>query len=638
VLLTATYLAVVNGYLRSRRLQQTLSRDPNHFSLQYASAWSVLPGIVHLRQLELHGQSRTVQWWVKIDSATIAIDLPLLVNRELATTSMLASGVAFRLRRRPEVSAGSGGAASAASTARTAATVAPGSAEPPAAPDEGPPSQIPPIPGLVNTLAPPETPEQADAGPQWRIRLAGVNLEHLDEVWVGDYRFAGDVNAAGGFDLHIDHSFALDPATAAIRAGTLQVASRQALAAIAGTAGFELPEIDPNRLQGGFLRLASGSLRLHGRMEGLHFLQPYLKKVPWIELGGSAGTFDAHLRVRQGTYLPGTHIEARPDSVTARLLDDEATGRCTLSWDVAATDGGAAAVGKLVAAFDEFRLGHAAGGPARAHGRGLRVEIATRDLRVAALPAPTALTIDLPPTEVGNFSSYNVNLPHGAGIAMRSGTGVVSASLRAAAPTWEATGSIDLRGNDVVVDAQGARLRGNLKAHSRFRALPRQRQLFLTESAVEVADVVRLNPPAGTPPLPGWWARLRLDYLTVKPRSLIVMQARLQSTLSDTRPLFALFAPQRRPLLSWLDRLLDLHPIDAVGELAVGDGYFAIDKLTVTSGKANIEARLRFAGGQSNGILYAAYGPLSAGLELRNGQRSFKLIRARRWFDSYPRR
>ncbi len=67
--------------------------------------------------------------------------------------------------------------------------------------------------------------------------------------------------------------------------------------------------------------------------------------------------------------------------------------------------------------------------------------------------------------------------------------------------------------------------------------------------------------------------------------------------------------------------LLDLHPIDASGELTLGNGYVAIDNLAVTSGKADIEARLRFAGGHSDGILSAAYGPLSTGVELRAGHR-----------------
>jgi hypothetical protein len=604
-LLAAAYLVAANAYLRSGRLAQALDRRPDHFFIRYGSAWTVLPGVVHLRRIELHGQSRRVQWGVAIDRATVVVDLSRLLRRELVASALDAAGVAVRVRRRPE-----------------------------AMPGAEAPAQTPPIPGLRNTPAPPDTPEPPGAPAPWRIRLGDVTLERLQEVWIGDYRFAGDASAAGGFDLNPHRGFALDPATATLRSGALQVAARPLLAAITGAVRFELPAVNPDRLQGSFMQLASGRVRLQGQLADLSFLQPYLHAVPWLELAGNAGAFTADLRVRRGAYLPGTHAEARPGDVAARLFGDQAAGRGRVSWDVAPApaSGGGAAVGRLAAVFDEFRLGRTGAAESLAHGRGLRVEVATRDLRIYALPAPAALAVDLPPTEVGDFSAYNTNLPHGAGIALRSGTGLVSASLRAAAPAWEATGGIELRGRGLVIEIQGAHLRGNLHVQSRFRAMPRQRQVFLTESSVELAGVERMD-AAAAPPAPGWWARLRLDYAMVRPGSPTVLQAKMQSTLSDTRPLFVLFGLQDRPLLSRLDRLLDLHPIGAVGELTMGEGFFAIDSLDLTSGKADIRARLRFAGGHGDGVLYAAYGPLSVGMQLRGGHRSWKLVHAREWFD-----
>jgi hypothetical protein len=640
------YLAAANVMLRSGWLLRLINRHPEHFALHYDSAWTVLPGVVHLERVQLVGQARTSQWWAGIDSATIAIDLPRLLRRELVASSLTASGVAFRLRRRPEQTAAPGagapgkpgGAGEAASSHGGIAATAAGTGPRPdlAWHPAEPPPQVPVIPGLVNTTAPPPPSGPEDERGRWRIRLAGVTLERVREVWIAGYRFAGQARVQGGFDMENAHRFTLDSATADLRSGALQVSDRPLLDGMTGAVRFELPPIDPIDLQGGFLPLASGSVRLRGRMQGLGFLEPYVAAVPWIELGGDAGTFEASLDVRHGMYLPGAHVAARPGSVTARLLDDVATGRCQVTWDVAADRGGP--VGRLVAAFDQFQLGREGAGEKRAQGRGLRVEIATRDLRVAALPVPTAVAVDLPPTAISDFSSYNRNLPRGAGIQLAGGTGVVSASLRAAAPAWAATGGINLRGRAVEVMLPGAHLRGNLAAQSRFRALLLQRRLLLTESDVALTDVQRLDGGdrdrgAGGGG-GGWWARVHLDYLSVARTGQVELQARMRSTLSDTRPLLALFAPRPKPLLGWLDRLLDLHPIDASGELAMARGSIAIDGLTITAGKANIRARLRFAGGRDDGVLYAAYGPLSVGIQLRQGQRSWKLVGARKWFES----
>lgn len=604
--LFAAYLVGANAYLRSGRLETALDRHPDHLFVRYGSAWTWWPGVVHLRALELHGQSRTVQWWFQLDRAVVAVDLPRLWRRELAASALDGEGVAFRLRRRPE-----------------------------ALPGAPPLEQIPPIPGLVNTPAPPpppELPEDDAASDAWQIRIEDVDLERLREVWIGAWRFTGDARVAGGFDLHPNHLLRVAPATATLRAGSLVLlGSLPVLDGCAGEGSLELPPFNPDRLEGGFLRLASGRLRLHGRLGGLGFLEPSLRQARWIEMGGSPGTVDAELRVVRGSYAPGTRIVARPGRIAARLLDDEALGSGSLRWDVAREKG--AAVGRLVAVFDDFQLRHLAAPLPRARGRGLRVEIATRELGIAAAPAPAELAVDLPPTEVGDFSSYNAYLPRGAGIVLRSGTGVVSGSLRAVAPAWVATGDVDLRGRDVIADVEGSRLRGDLRARSRFRALPRERQLLLAQSDVELAKVVRLDATA-SPAGAGWWARAHLDYVTVRPGALIVLKAKVHSTLSDTRPLFALFSPRPKRILTWLDRLLDLHPIGAVGELTVGEGYAAVDGLAITSGPADVRARFRFGGGGRNGILYAAYGPLSVGMEMRGAQRDWKLIRARQWFES----
>jgi hypothetical protein len=600
IALAAGYIVGANAYLRSGNLERHLNGHPDHFMIRWASARTIWPGVVQIKGLELRGQSRTTQWWFHIDETTATINLLRLVRRELAVASLNGTGIAVRLRRRPEQGS-----------------------------DGGPPQQTPPIPGLLNTTAPPESAEANRLhAPSWRILISDATLEHMREVSIHDCRFVGEARAQGGFDLHLDRRFELEPATATFRAGTVSLASRPLLDSATGSIRFELPPLDPGHIVGGFLRLASGSVNLEGRLDGLSFLDPSLSQLPWLKLTASPGAIQAKVLVRQGKYLAGTHVAIHTGQVNARLLDDEASGRGTVNWDVSRD--GSSNKGNLVVAFDEFTLLRPGAQTPRGHGRGLHVEIATRDPDVATLPSPTALSIDLPPTELGDFSSYNRYLPARTGIALRSGTGLWTANLRAAAPSWEATGATDLRGDRVVADIQATRLQGNFRMRSRFRALPKQRELTLTESDVQVSDVIALGSAAG----PGWWARLHLDYVAVRPGSSTVLEARVRSTLSDTRPLFAVFAPKHSGALAWLDRLLDLHPIDAAGDLAAGKEYVEVDHLAVNSGRATVRASLRMSGGRSTGILFAAYGPLSVGIEMRGGERHWKFVGARRWFES----
>ncbi len=614
VLLYLGYLAAANALLRSAWLPAKLNGNPQHLLIRYAAAWTVWPGLVHVRGLSIREQSRVTQWQVTLDEGWMALDLPLLARRQLAASALGGSGVSFRLRRRPEP--------------RAAAETAPGS---------------PDIAGLALTEAPPR-PSEAEtaeaARRSWRITLRGIQLERVREVWIEGYRFAGEAQLAGGFDLQPERWLALDPARIGIRAGALALAGRPVLESLAGEVRGDLGGFRPQDAgDGGFLRQASGRLRLAGAIPDLGFLQPYLQQVRWIQIGGTSGVWRADLRAARGRYLAGSHLEARPRQVTARLDgDDEAWGTGLVTWDVTAEgDGGQ---GSLVAAFDELQLRRPGSATPRAHGRGLRLEVATRGLALADLPAPVGIAVTLPPAEVGDFSSYNVYLPRGAGLQLRAGTGRVQGWLRAAAPAWQGDGEVDLVGRRVEAVFQGHRLRGNLHVHSRFRALARERQLALAASDVEISGVSEL-PAAGAPraasaPESGWWARAHLVNAAVRPGQPVYLAARMTATLSDGRPLLAIFPPGRRRLLGWLDRLLDLRAIQASGDLQAGRESVVLDGVATSAGSVELRARLRFAGGRRDGDVYAAYGPLSVGLELSGGDRRWKLLGARRWYESQP--
>ena len=121
------------------------------------------------------------------------------------------------------------------------------------------------------------------------------------------------------------------------------------------------------------------------------------------------------------------------------------------------------------------------------------------------------------------------------------------------------------------------------------------------------------------------------------PGKPVFLRARLESTLSDTRPLFALVAPAGRgKILHWVDDLLDVQGVGAVADLTVGPSLLRVDNLAVAGGKARVQGRFRVAGGHPRGILYASLGRLDVGMEMADGKRDWKILRPRKWFENYP--
>ena len=60
-----------------------------------------------------------------------------------------------------------------------------------------------------------------------------------------------------------------------------------------------------------------------------------------------------------------------------------------------------------------------------------------------------------------------------------------------------------------------------------------------------------------------------------------------------------------------------------------------VDPLVVASEKITLASRMRFSQGAKDGDLFLTYGDFAVGIELRNGKRDFKLLRAREWYESW---
>src|SRR5215210_5439302 len=190
VALYPLYLLAGNWYLRSGDLERRLNRRPERLLIQTDSAWTSWPGVVHVRNLRIRNQTRTVQWWASMDSGAIHLNLLDLRDRELVITGLSGTGVDFRLRRRVD------GRRWTRPLRR---------------------ELQPPIPGLTNPPArPPEVIYRPPPKPRlrrdpWRIRLAQVDLDSVRQIWIEEFRFAGEARIAGGFDMTIWRRLQVDP-------------------------------------------------------------------------------------------------------------------------------------------------------------------------------------------------------------------------------------------------------------------------------------------------------------------------------------------------------------------------------------------------------------------------------------------
>jgi hypothetical protein len=621
VLLWPLYLVAANLWLHQGGLEKMLNRRPERLAIHWDSAWTLWPGVVHVRGFTIRNQTLVFQWWLAVDRGVVDVDVWNLQERELLLGPLHGSGAAFRLRRRLDA--------------------------PPRA-RAGRPELYPPIPGLANPpdrkpedLYPPR-PRPRDP---WHVRITGVQLDDVREVWIEEVRFAGQARVAGGFDVRARQRVEVQPSRVEIEKGSLALGgganARPIFADARGRVDAHIEPYAPHRTQGWeVLRLTSGRANLEGQVRSLAFLDVFFRETRWVDLRFAGGRTTVDFRLRRGQILPDSRLEARPDGITVAFLDYRAVGDGTVRWWV--EKGDREPEGRISLALDRFQIQRQGYGRPHVRGRGLKIEAASREPRIGGLFQPRWVTIDMPGAEVPDLRFYNAYLPGRSGLALTGGSGRMSARFRAAAPEWIGSGEIRLAARELGARFEDRRLRGNLEMRTLLRRADLQEKRFdISGSKIDLTDVTLLDggssgEGAGAPP-GRWWARAHLDRAVLTPGDPVFLRARLESTLSDTRPLFALVAPAGRgKVLRWVDDLLDIQGVGAVADLTVGPSLLKVDRLAVAGGKAQVQGRFRMAAGQPRGILYAEWGRLDVGVELADGKRDWKILKPRRWFENYP--
>lgn len=608
VALYPLYLVAGNWYLRSGDLERRLNRRPERLLIQAGSAWTLWPGVVHVRDFRIRNQTLTAQWWASMDSATFELRLLDLRDRELVIAGLHGTGVSFRLRRRVDGRRW---------------------ARPPRL------DLQPPIPGLANPPArPPEAiyprKPQARRDP-WRIRLAQVDLDSVREIWIDELRFAGEARIAGGFDMTVWRRLVVDPTRLRIVSGGIWLGAgaraQLILAEASGRIEGEIAPYIPAQHRGWqVFRFLSGKAEVEGRVPSLAFLEEYLRETRWVRVEAQGGRLAVDLRMRRGRFLPESRLEARPERLVASALDYRAEGPGRVVWEV--LPGAESRVALELSSFQVTRRGHR---QPHVRGRDLRIEAVNGEPRLVErdLFSPRRIAIEMPHAEVPDLSFYNAYLPGRSGLELTGGSGRMSARFRAAAPDWTGTGDLRLDARGVAGRFEGRPLRGDLTVRTVIREADFQGRRFdVSGTRIDLAQVSVPGSGRGD-----WWARAHLGRAVIEPGAPVFLRARVESTLSDPRPIFAFMAPATRDrVLRWVDDLLDVRGIGAMADVAVGDGAVLIDDLAVAGGQAKIQGRLRFGGAPKQGILYASYGRWDVGVELDGAQRDWKVLRPKQWF------
>jgi hypothetical protein len=608
------YVVAAYLLLRGDTLSRLINRKPEKFRIEWASARSTFPGVVTVEKLTIHGQSRTIQWYLAADDVHGRLSLWRLAFKTVHLRSANTSGLDFRLRRRLD--------------------------PPPAISEDGTETprdvrgsqHFPEIPGFANPPEPrPEDlyPPKTSLKKPWVIDLGGVEVKGPVQVAVNRMRLGGDGVVSGAMVFRTRESVEVRRGNLRWTAARLFLDSEAAIDDLAiditsrwkpfPAKGAKLP-----RILGGI----SGTFAIAGTTRTGASIP--IELVPGLPIS-AAGRFETTLRLADGALQPGSSYSSRSESLRLGLLGLTAAGSARVVGATRATEG--RPLTELKVDLDSFSLFDPADATVGVRGSGLAVRATWDGLSLADYKPATSVDVVLPPTEISDVGVFGALLPPPWGLDLSSGTGTVSAHLAVDAER-RASGQFDLESTQIRVKTRGTPIRADLGVHATLaRGDLKQRRFEVPAATVTIENVVNEKPRKKD--RGPWWCSLNLEQATVALGTPLAAQGSIAVTMRDTRPIMALIDEFSDPP-GWMSLVPEVENIDGSMVFAADGIATAVKDMNITGEALQIEGWLQLAEKKADGRIYAKYKIFAAGIGLDHGKSSIRIVKPRKWFDAQP--
>lgn len=627
------YLVGANTWLATSA-HSLAGRHPEKFQADWRLAYTLWPGRVFFRGLELRGRNAKLLWLASLEKGHGELSLPELLAREVRVESLRGNGFRLEIRPRDKEPESPGRGAPPPATPAPAAPA-------PATPAPSAPTKTSAEPPIANPKLPPmpyfeglSEPRPSGKRP-WTITIEDFSVDDIAEIWLERYHFIAD--GAGGrlmgsLDLNLRRSASLPSFLLELGRGQLTIADHQ------------LAQVESLKLRGAlspfltrryhltdFSRYLDAELEVDAKNSDLSPLEYYLRGSP-IELRGQ-GRLNAHLFLQHGVLGAGSRLDVKEAKLELAYLNYWGRGQGGVQIAVASEKGQDRA--RLDAKLEKFELGVAGAETAHLRGKGLTVWAETASLDLADPRPELSGEVRLPETEIPDFKVYRGLWPDSFPLELLGGQAKIESSLRfkTLESSHEAEGEIEVVGQSIRAKLLGNQLTGNF----RFKA-----NLFSQDLLEKTFDVRRarleIRDLQGNwqPPTRNWWANFDIPSGRLRLEAPRTFELDLVAKLADTSPLVAALLT-KKPSFDWLSKILTVSDLRLQTGVALRGKSFELHRLNLQGGShLEIHGELRLENKQADGAFHLEYGPLATAVRLLPaGERDWKIFHSQETYDAW---
>lgn len=498
---------------------------------------------------------------------------------------------------------------------------------------------------LLNSHVPGKPPFSLNSGTarsSGRLTYAGGKLSgsvSLAGEKIAGMLFAEAVVGQLGVDLAIKEA---DPATGLLdisgtrlqmQAATAEAASSEAMAPLQTRitvlkARLKSSPVSARVARSGHLSPVSGLVRLEGSVANIGFLNSFVHGDQGLQFSGDA-RMTADLRLTEGQLAPGSKLTAESDHLGSRFLDFEASGsgvlKAAIQGDPAAPEG---KIEGFLKSFGLRRLGDKA-----PYISGRDFQITTVGKRFDSVHGLRDLEtlITLGSAEIPDISIYNAYLPQDAGVSIGAGKATLAADFRLSGVTGSA--KLEMQASGVEVHVKEQTIKGDLRISTRLTEGNLEKMTFDAAGTQLRIDNGSLE-SEGSARDDSWWGQIDIDRGRMTWKQPLKLNADVRLRLRDSGLLVHLFVKQTKEQ-QWLNELLTIRDVSGRSEVRFDDHAIVLGNARISGEKLLVLANLRLREEKMRGGLYASYGILGVGVELKGDERSWKILSPRKWYDAY---
>ena len=592
IALQVLYLVATNVFLNTRLAPRVINRRPQRFEIRWRSAWSLWPGMVSLRGVETRGQSRSLDWYARLDTVTATFHVLPLANRTVHLRSVHASGVDYRQRR----------------------ILAPG------ATPRFPVADLPPIPGVFDASpassgshGPPKPP-----GPAWTVVADRIQCD-IDQLWFDRFRFAGSMRLETPMGLIVHGPMEFGRIRLTMTKGDLLAGREKIFADLALDVDARIHPFAPRESKRlGFFRSLSGRFDLRSPSSSLFFLDAYFRSTPWVHFNERAGGRITFV-LERGRLQPGTSLTIVNDHADLQVIDRRILGPGVIRGHVEMVDGKPQST--LTATLREFQVVPLDSDVPFARGRDATLQATSRTPDFCNPFTDVRLVFDMPEGYLLDPTFYNRLIPAGSSFRLVSGTGTLRYHLEGSRAEQGLHGGIDLTLEDGAATFKSARIHGNMALHARLRqASPKDKFFDISGTRLDLS----IDDPR-------WSAVITLPQAKMRFTDPVASDAAIRLSMQDTRPIVALY-DALKGIPDWIQHMMTIAHIRGGAMLHAEGGRVYVNDLDVTGDKLHALGDLSMGSDGRDGLLYIRFHGFSLGVKMHDGGRDLKIIRPLHWF------